>query len=173
MGSLPLDTCGLRTGDVILREGPSLESHSVMMASGAQYSHVGILVFDDASGAWTVVHAVPGEESPEVVKQEPVGEFLRRDRALSACTARMACSDATALAAARYALSKVGTPFDNAYTLADTTRLYCTELVWQAYLHQNIDVSHGRRHRVGMIGFGEDYIYPSDFLDAATTTSTP
>ena len=162
--SLPLDTVGLRDGDLVFREGPSPESRSVILASGAQYSHVGILARDEVGGHWTVVHAVPSEEKPELVKQEPLAIFLRTDRALSACTQRICCSDSLARAAARYAIRQVGVPFDHDYSLSDTTRFYCTELVWQSYLHQGLDISQGRRHRVGILGFDDDYIYPVDLL---------
>lgn len=165
--SLAIDTTGFRNGDLILREGPSAESHAVKLASGAQYSHVGILVRDEGQREWDVVHAVPSEEDPERVKREPLTVFLRTDRALSACSHRVDCPDEVAEAAARYACSKIGTPFDNDYSLSDTTQLYCTELVWQAYRHQGIDVSGGRRHSVGIWGFDNDYIFPVDLLGGA------
>lgn len=162
--SLCIDTCRLRNGDLIFREGPSPESRAVKLASGAQFSHVGLLCRDERSRMWTVVHAVPAEDDPELVKQEPLALFLRCDRALSACTYRIGCPDSVADAAVRYALCKVGTPFDNDYSLADTTRLYCTELVWQAYRHQGIDISRGQRHSVGAPGFTDSYIFPVDFI---------
>lgn len=163
-GSLTVDTSRLRTGDLIFREGPSPESHAVKLASGAQYSHVGLLCRDTLSQMWTVVHAVPDEDEPELVKQEPLALFLRSDRAVSACTIRISCPDSVADAAACYALGKVGTPFDTDYSLADTTRLYCTELVWQAYRHQGLDISRGQRHSVGAPGFTDSYIFPVDFI---------
>lgn len=161
--SLSVDTTGWRNGDLIFREGPSPESQAVKLASDAQFSHVGILVYDEVHQLWTVVHAVPSEEDPELVKREPLSEFLRSDRAKSACSHRVDCSNAVADAAARYACHKIGTPFDNEYSLSDTTRLYCTELVWQAYLHQGLDISHGR-HSVTFFGFDDEYIYPADLL---------
>jgi hypothetical protein len=142
-----------REGDFVLRCGYGAESRVVTAASHSIYSHIGMLHYDKASAAWMVVHAVPGEAAvgeKEVLKVEPLSEFYAYERAVKGAWGRVDCPDSVAAAAATYALSKVEqhVEFDNDYMLCDTTSLYCTELVWQAYLHQGIDLSDGKRHEV-------------------------
>jgi len=82
---------------------------------------------------------------------------------------RVDCPDSVAETATRYALQKVAerVEFDGDYLLSDTTRLYCTELVWQAYLHQGIDLSQKRRHDVPLL-FSKDgeCIFPIDIEES-------
>ena len=157
-----------REGDLVLRCGYGAESKVVTEASQSIYSHIGILHYDTPSAQWQVIHAVPGEAEkgePEWLKAESISEFYASDRASCGAWMRVDCSDSIAAAAARYALQKVEeqVEFDNDYLLSDTTQIYCTELVWQAYLHQGIDLSEGHRHEVPSI-FSKDgaCIFPCD-----------
>ena len=142
-----------REGDLVLRCGYGAESRVVTEASRSIYSHIGILHRDAATRQWMVVHAVPGEAEqgqPEWLKAEPVAEFYAYERAVRGAWMRVDCADSVARQAAAYAMEKVAqkVEFDNDYLLADTSRLYCTELVWQAYRHQGIDLTGGRRSEV-------------------------
>lgn len=157
-----------REGDLVLRCGFGVESHAVTEASQSIYSHIGILYRDESDGSWRVIHAVPGEaakDEAEYLKCEPLSDFYAPDRASCGAWMRVDCTDSLAAAAARYALWKVEEryEFDNDYLLSDTTQLYCTELVWQAFLHQGIDLSDGQRQTVPTI-FSEDgvCIFPGD-----------
>lgn len=157
-----------REGDLVLRCGYGTESHFVTETSNSNYSHIGILHFDTGKSQWMVVHAVPGEAEkgePEWLKAEPIADFFAPDRAKRGAWMRVDCPDSIAEAATRYALQKVAerVEFDNEYLLSDTTQLYCTELVWQAFLHQGIDISDQRRHNVPSL-FSEDgeCIFPCD-----------
>jgi len=156
-----VDTLAFRNGDLLFREGPSIESRTVMTMSNGQFSHVGILL--KQHDQWCVVHAVPGEteNGRDTVKCEPINEFLRGDRCLSATIRRIDCNDSIADAAAHYALTKVGVEFDNDYELTDTTRYYCTELLWQAYLHQHLNIitTPHKRHNPHKY-----YLLPQDLL---------
>lgn len=157
-----------RDGDLVMRCGFGLESKIVKMLSGSDYSHIGILRYDGERGEWTVVHAVPGEApkgEKELVKVEPLAEYLARDKAGCGAWMRIECGDSTAARAAEYAMKKVeeGVEFDNDYKLSDTSRMYCTELVWQAYLHQGIDISGGGRNEtMKPIDENNEYLYPKD-----------
>lgn len=160
------DTIGLRDGDLLFRLGNGPESRLVTTASQGVYSHVGIAT--KVGSQWMAVHAVPGENEdrngPDTLKCEPVAEFFRPGRAVAGAVARIACSDSIAHAAAVYALEKVRARvlFDHHYRMTDTAELYCTELVWLAYLHQGIDLT-GRQESVGSFpASGERYIFPSD-----------
>jgi len=139
-----------REGDLVLRCGYGLESRAVTQRSSSTYSHIGILHFDSLTDEWQVVHAVPAEDEPEYVKAEPVRIFFSPERACKGAWLRIRCSDEQARAATAYALRKAAEQvlFDNDYSLEDSTRLYCTELVWRAYGTQGIDVSGGARQDV-------------------------
>lgn len=157
-----------REGDLVLRCGYGAESKVVTEASQSIYSHIGILHYDTPTAQWQVLHAVPGEAEkgePEWLKAESISEFYASDRASCGAWMRVDCPDSIAASAARYALQKVKeqVEFDNDYLLSDTTQIYCTELVWQAYLHQGIDLSEGHRHEVPTV-FSKDgaCIFPCD-----------
>ncbi|MCQ2254186.1 MAG: hypothetical protein MJZ29_01695 [Bacteroidaceae bacterium] len=152
-----VDTLSLRDGDLLFREGPSLDSRVVEAVSSGRYSHVGIV--HKRNGKWYIIHAVPGESDNGIdsVKMESISMFLQPDRCLGVGVKKIDCTDSVAKAAAEYAETKVGVRFDNSYKTDDSTRYYCTELIWQAYLHQKIDISKGRRH-------GSNHIYPNDIM---------
>lgn len=137
------DTTELRSGDLMFRNGLSAESLVVTQASNSDYSHVGI-AYHMPSG-WHVIHAVPGEApqgEPEYLKCEPIADFYDPSRAMAGASASIRCDNASALRAAREAFSKVEQKvlFDNDYDLNDTTELYCSELVWRAYLEEGINL---------------------------------
>ena len=157
-----------REGDLVLRCGYGAESQVVTEASQSIYSHIGILHYDKLTAQWQVIHAVPGEAErgePERLKAEPISVFYAPDRAIRGAWLRVDCPGSIADEAARYALRKVTeqVEFDNEYLLSDTTQIYCTELVWLAYLHQGIDLSEGHRHEVPTV-FSKDgaCIFPCD-----------
>ena len=157
-----------REGDLVLRCGYGAESKVVTEASQSIYSHIGILHYDKLTAQWQVIHAVPGEAErgePERLKAEPISIFYAPDRAIRGAWLRVNCPDNIADEATRYALQKVTeqVEFDNDYLLSDTTQIYCTELVWLAYLHQGIDLSEGHRHQVPSL-FSQDgeCIFPCD-----------
>ena len=162
-----------REGDLVLRCGYGMESRAVTAASKSAYSHIGILHFDEQTSTWTVVHAVPGEageDGRETLKSEPLTDFFAPDRAIRGAWMRVDCTDTVAQAATAYALSKVEQEvlFDNDYQLTDTTTLYCTELVWQAYQHQGLDLSDGQRHSVPtLISKDGECIFPSDIKESS------
>lgn len=161
-----------REGDLVLRCGYGAESQVVTEASQSAYSHIGILHRDSLTGGWMVIHAVPGEaekDEPEYVKCEPLSRFYAADRAMCGAWMRVDCPDSIASAASRYAWQKAEArvEFDNDYQISDTTLLYCTELVWQAYLHQGIDLSDGHRHPVPTLVCKDgECIFPNDMAES-------
>ena len=158
------DSIYWREGDIVLRCGWGMESRAVVVNGRSTYSHTGLLHHDECSG-WQVVHAVPGEDTPEYIKSEAVAQFFQPMRARYGAWLRVNCCDSLAAQATGYALQKVAERvlFDNSYLLDDTTEIYCTELVWQAYLHQGIELGDGQRHDVPMVVCKEgDCLFPSD-----------
>ncbi len=69
-----------------------------------------------------------------------------------------------AVRAAREAkrLAATGLAFDHGYDLTDTTRMYCTELIYNVFARAGIDITEGRRTRINAPGFSGDYILPTD-----------
>lgn len=160
-----------REGDLALRCGWGVESRVVTM-QGSYYSHIGILHYDTLSAQWQVIHAVPGEDEPEYLKAEPATVFFSTERAQRGAWMRIRCNDTVAQHAVQYALTKVQQhiEFDNNYLLADTAQLYCTELVWQSYLHQGLDITCGRRQTVPTIFSKEgECIFPSTIEESETS----
>ena len=161
-----------REGDLVLRCGYGMESRAVTERSQSTYSHIGIVHYDSTQGEWQVIHAVPGEDEPEYVKTEPVSLFYSPERARKGAWLRIDCSDSIARKAVQYALAIVKEQyfFDNNYLLADSSQLYCTELVWRAYNRQGIDITSGNRHSVPSLFCKEgECIFPKDIEQSATT----
>lgn len=161
-----------REGDLVLRCGYGIESRAVTRQSKSVYSHIGVLHYDSVSAEWQVVHAVPAENEPEYVKVEAVSTFFSPERAQRGGWLRVDCNDTIAREAARYALDKVSARvlFDNDYSLADTTQLYCTELAWRAYRAQGIDIAGGRRQPAPVFFCKEgEGIFPNDIERSETT----
>lgn len=164
------DTVDLRDGDLLFRLGPGPESRLVTVASRGVYSHVGMAV--NVGHRWMAVHAVPGENrdrnTPDTLKCEPLTDFFLPGRAIGGATARIACPDTVARAAVSYALEKVHAKvlFDHHYRMTDTTELYCTELVYLAYLHQGIDLTGHRCYDTFPPENMEWYLFPSDLQNS-------
>ena len=159
-----------REGDLVFRCGRGAESRFVTTVSKSIYSHIGILHRDSLRNVWQVIHAVPGEAGkgePDRVKCESIADFFHPDRAKRGAWARVNCPDSIATAATRYAWQKAlqGVEFDHDYSLADTDKLYCTELIYQSYRHQGIDVTSGMRHP-SLPLFSKDSvtIFPGDII---------
>ena len=146
-----LDTALLQEGDLIFRLGLGLESQAVVSADrSGQYSHVGLLVRE--AGAWRVLHAVPGEaedtDGEEILKNDPLPLFLRPDRAVSLCVMRYDTTAEALEAVCRKGrqLHARRIPFDHAYDITDSSRMYCTEFVVFVFKSIGVDLPEGRAH---------------------------
>lgn len=161
--NLPLQQ--LRDGDLLFRCGTSTSSHAVVEAdmNNGIYSHVGIAI--NVGGVWKVVHAVPGESDDGIdrVKVEKVDSFFITTRAVNGAAMRLEhCDRERAERAARWALSRCGTEFDDRYNWNDSSRLYCTELVQHAYRQVGVDLAGQRITHVSLPFFKGDVVFPSD-----------
>jgi uncharacterized protein YycO len=160
------ENIAFRQGDIILRKGIGVKSRAVLHADSlGVYSHAGIVVLGN-SGAM-VVHITPGErekeEKVDKIKIEPVGVFWQSDRAEHGALYRLNNSTAGSIAAQKaMCFLQKGITFDHDYELADTARMYCTELVWQAYLHAGTDITAGKRSEINAPMYSGTYIFPSD-----------
>lgn len=165
--------CGLRAGDVVFRRGNGLTSRAVLAADrNGAYSHIGIVV--DSCGVMMVVHAVPGEPDyegdPDRVKMDSPRRFFSSMNADIGEVKRLRGDSATAALAARFAMEvyKRGTLFDHDYDDADTTKMYCCELVDFAYRKAGRPLAGRERHYFHLPGLEPiRCILPSDICNNA------
>lgn len=157
----------LADGDLVFRRGTGLLSHVVTSASkDGVYSHIGIL--KKIGDEWFVIHAVPDEPDFEGdsdrVKIDSLSRFFMPDRAVRGMIARITEDTLVASKAACTAceMARQGILFDHDYNLADTSRMYCSELVEFAYRKAGICLSEGRRTQIHVPAMGGTYLMPDD-----------
>jgi hypothetical protein len=135
----------LRTGDLIFRSGISRDSHLLKVFDPtAQYSHVGLIDVTDRHAY--VIHIEPGEtEHDSGIQREPLESFLAPRKADGFAVFHVSENDARGRAAVRAALGyrsrNIG--FDRDFNLDTPQTMYCTELVWRAYLEAGVDLLDG------------------------------
>lgn len=147
----------IREGDVVFRRGGGVASRAVLLAdAGGMYSHVGVVV-----DGGRVVHSVPEGG----VKIEALEAFFAPRAAHRGAVMRL--DSVVTVKVAHF----VGAEFDHDYDLADSMRLYCTELVWRAFHNAGVDLSEGRRSEIAVPGFDGEYILPSDLAKCGRLTA--
>ncbi|MDD3742006.1 MAG: YiiX/YebB-like N1pC/P60 family cysteine hydrolase [Lentimicrobiaceae bacterium] len=138
--------CPLSEGDIVFRKGQSLVSTLVLLNDrSTDFSHVGIVCKKD--GEMVIVHAVPGEPDEhgnEVVRCDSPEDFFDPGKARKLAVVTL--TDASASKkhkAANSALEffKQKIPFDGAMDFKTDDKLYCTELVWKAWLKAGINIT--------------------------------
>lgn len=162
---IAIDTASLRDGDLLFRMGLEGASRVVATVGGGDFSHVGLTWQKD--GRWMVIHAVPNEVplgEEDRIKCEPLDSFFAPQRACRGALRKVDCPDSIAAKVARMAYEKYREkiPFDHDYDLWDTTRFYCTELVWYLYRKQGIDLAEERRHQLVIPGKTSSFLFPED-----------
>lgn len=162
-----------REGDIVLREGNSMESRIVASADRhGSYTHCGIIA--RLGDSMVVVHAVPNEPDFEGdvdrVKAEPLRSFFSAQRAKGGCLLRCNVGFSVARNSARKAVEmfRRKTLFDHSYNAGDTTKMYCCELVEYAYRQSGVAIVGTGHHNFNMPGLKlNNVIFPSDFLRSA------
>jgi uncharacterized protein YycO len=135
-------------GDVIFRSGTAFESRMARMLDGdTRYSHAGVL---DLSDVPHVVHVVPGSGTGNLVRREALADFLAPEAAEAYAVFRVRAdyrvqARHAAAAARRFYATRL--PFDALFSLTSADELYCSELVWRAYLSAGLDLLEGRADR--------------------------
>ncbi len=162
-----IDEQTLQEGDIVFRLGRGTSSRIVNLADKEKsYSHIGIVVQKDSE--WCVIHAVPGEEMEtgglETVKCDPISLFFSSDRTVDGVVMRFDSIDKIAKPivekAREFYQRKI--LFDHQYSLSDSSKMYCTELVYRIFKNVGIDLSEERRHSFPLIN--EKIIFPSDIF---------
>jgi len=165
--SFQIDENILQEGDIVFRRGMSLASRVVLLAGKeGGYSHIGIIVKDSLN--WKVIHAVPGEtdkKNPEeIIKKESLSQFFASERAVAGAIFRLDTIESIRFQAAQKAkiLFERKLLFDHQYDLEDSSKMYCTELIYFVYICAGIDISEGRRSSYP--AFREAFLLPEDIL---------
>mgnify|MGYP003788599063 CR=1 FL=1 len=166
-GPLP----GVCSGDIIFRRGRSLVSTLVLLNDReSPFSHTGIVALED--GIPYVIHAVPGEpgkNGEELVKRDLLTEFLSPEKAAQFAVFRLKNDDPEAVfqaaaAAEKYYQNRLA--FDKAFSIRSDDRLYCTELVWKAYLSAGLNLTGNRFARTNASFIADSLILPGHILNS-------
>lgn len=139
---ISIDERLLQDGDIIFRRGTDAVSRAILAGdTGSNYSHVGLIVMRHNHAF--VLHASPAETAGEgdKVKIEPLSLFISSSRSLAVSLLRLKdSSKVRGKLAVDYAQSRIGAPFDFSFNSNDDSGLYCTELVWRAYLATGVHI---------------------------------
>lgn len=162
-------------GDIIFRKGRSLISSIVMLNDKeTEYSHVGICCKTD--NEMFVIHAVPGEpdeQGNEKIRCDKLSEFLTPDKASIFAFYRLTCDTsgiAAASAANAMAYYRAGLPFDKALNFRNDDKLYCTELVWKAYLKSGVNITGNQFKKLNLNILTDSLILPGHIQNSALLT---
>ena len=149
----------LNSADVVFRLGRTLQSDAIASHGSGGYSHVGIIIASDSSKS--IIHIEPNRKN-ERIKIESLEEFFHPDNAISGCIMRhKQVTDSLQLIISNHAKRLLNSPitFDHDYSLNDSSRMYCTELVEHLYNIANISLSQEKRIRLPLAK--EPVIMPS------------
>lgn len=157
----------LRTGDLILRRGRDVTSAIVLASDpSSRFSHVGITTLLGKLPA--VVHVLPRESSHPggTVLIETVADFVAPENASEFAVYRMreptgGIPDRAGSVALRY--FKERRPFDQSFDLETEARLYCSELVWRAFLEAGADLVDGRLQKLSLPLKTGNFVLPGSF----------
>jgi hypothetical protein len=172
--SVPSDR--LLAGDLVFRLGRSFGSQAVISVDPmSSYSHVGILAAGEDTN-WYVIHVMPqAVTDANPVRLQPLSEFISTDQAAAFAFYRFEGSDrehvrAVAVANARTYYAN-GVVFDSQFDLSTDNAMYCTELVWKAYLAAGVDLLDGRLDALEGPFFSGLYVLPSTLQKSSVLAS--
>jgi hypothetical protein len=157
----------LRPGDLVFRRGRSFGSQAVLSVDPASpYSHVGILASISRASDWQVIHVMPqavADTSP--VQIESLVTFISTDQASDYAIYRLRAPDTQGTAARAADIARGfydrGVVFDSQFDLSKEDAMYCTELVWKAYLGAGVDLMDGRLDALEGPFFSGLFVLPS------------
>lgn len=120
----------VRKGDLVCRRGNGLWSSLFASLSSREprFSHVGVVWEEGASP--TLIHADASDWSGKgCVREGSWQDFFEGANATECAVFRLEAGGGLAERFALAARQRLGVPFDTAFDLGETNRLYCTELL--------------------------------------------
>lgn len=152
----------IESGDLIFRRTQSIEGNIAVFLGSGKYSHVGIISAED-QGIF-VIHVVPS--FPSTVRKDTLLEFISDSVAFSIY--RVDTSPERKKIATFFANSWVGNKyFDIDFDIKDNTKLYCTELVYNAYKKAGLDLVDGKYDIANLPIVGRrEVIFPSTIINS-------
>ncbi len=167
-GALAYGGVVFESGDVLFRRGLGVLSRAVVSVDAeSQFSHVGLI--RRVGGQTWVIHASPGDSlSQETsIGIETIDMFLSSGQSSAAALYRpldgfLKTGERAAEIAHGYALQ--GRIFDPHFDLATADELYCTELVWRAYLEAGLDLVEGDLDEIRLPMFRQRCLLPGRLL---------
>ncbi len=130
----------LKTGDIVFQRTATSASDAIMLASGTQYTHVGIVELDD-QGAPSVIEAV----GP--VRVTPLETWVRNGTGRKITVKRIkGLHEANAKAALASAHKYLGRPYDH-FFYESREQIYCSELVHLAF-QEGANITVGKEEKV-------------------------
>ena len=129
-----IDYNSLKEGDIVLRRGRSWLSHTIAGFSSNGVSHCGLLVREGEE--WMVIHSISGRISEiDGVRADKLDNFMREavPGTLWHASPKFSLDTHETANEGRKMLER-GAPFDIDFNLEDDSKIYCSELVRNAYL---------------------------------------
>lgn len=128
----------LKEGDIVMRRGHGFVSAVIneLFQTGYNLSHCAVIA--EENGKKNVIHTVSSELSgKDGVQQEPLEQFVKESVRGTFIAVRLKKKGFDATLPLSYVRNylKQRVPFDDKFDLNDSSRLYCTELIYRAYLN--------------------------------------
>lgn len=153
-------------GDLILRKGRSLESFAVYLSDDeSDFTHIGI-VSKEQSKIY-VIHITPSKNN--LVKKEGLEDFLsdKNTSRFSLIRPKFDLNTLNSVVGQANLFFKKKYTFDNQYDLKTDTELYCTELVYKAFLNAGITLDVKPSNFNYVLG-NHNIIMPSGFTNSSS-----
>jgi len=129
MGDPAPESKTLRSGDIIFQTSQSGQSKAIQLATGSEYSHMGIIYVE---GDQTFVY-----EAIQPVKSTPLKEWIARGKNQHYVVKRLKNSEEILTTETLNKMKAVGNKFKgknyDLYFEWSDDRIYCSELVWKIY----------------------------------------
>ncbi|MBW6497879.1 MAG: hypothetical protein K0B09_05805 [Bacteroidales bacterium] len=133
----------LQPGDIILRQGFGVVSQAIseFLNEEIRVSHVALLS-KDFKGEWQVIQSISQRVSEvDGVQQQALTSFVSESETNSIVVVRFrgyendpGLNMRIEQAAKDYLQQQI--PFDHSFSLEDTTRFFCSELIWRLFLDE-------------------------------------
>lgn len=128
-GCEPRSEFSLRDGDILFQDFPSPQSAAVKMATNSEYSHCGIIFYEnDTPFVWEAVQPVTITSLDKWIGRDVDSHYVVKR--LKNADSRLV--DSIIAQMKEYGKSHIGKNYDIYFGWSDE-RLYCSEFVWKMY----------------------------------------